>query len=418
MSWITPAFACLIAAVVACRLWLARRQIGHVAAHRDRVPEAFGDRIPLEAHRKAADYTVARQRLGMVETVWAAVLVLAWTLGGGLALVDGLWQKAAIGMPAHGVAVILTVLIVSQLLDTPFSAWRTFVVEGRFGFNRSTPRLFAADLARQLLLLAVLAGPLAWASIWLMRATDQWWLWVGLLWSAFLLLMMVLGPRVIAPMFNRFKPLDDRTLRERIEALLRRCGFQARGVFVMDASRRSAHGNAYFTGLGRHKRIVFFDTLLEGLEPGEVESVLAHELGHFRLHHVPKRLALSIGLSLAALYVLAVLSESPVFFQALGVPEPSSHMALLLFLLAGPYVGFLLTPAGAWLSRRDEYQADDFAREHASAGDLASALVKLTEDNAQTLTPDAVHSGFYDSHPPVAQRVRRLEAQPNQGAAG
>lgn len=417
MSWITPAFVCLIAAVVACRLWLARRQIGHVAAHRDRVPEAFGDRIPLEAHRKAADYTVARQRLGMVETVWAAVLVLAWTLGGGLALVDGLWQKAAMDMPAHGVAVMLTVLIVSQLLDTPFSAWRTFVVEERFGFNRSTPGLFAADLARQLLLLVVLAAPLAWASLWLMQATDQWWLWVGLLWSAFLLLMMVLGPRVIAPMFNRFKPLDDRTLRERIEALLLRCGFQARGVFVMDASRRSAHGNAYFTGLGRHKRIVFFDTLLEGLEPGEVESVLAHELGHFRLHHVPKRLALSVGVSLAALYVLAVISESPVFFQALGVPEPASHMALLLFMLAGPYVGFLLTPATAWLSRRDEYQADDFAREHASAGDLARALVKLTEDNAQTLTPDPVHSSFYDSHPPVAQRVRRLEASPDPGSS-
>lgn len=410
-------FVALVAAVVACRLWLARRQMRHVTAHRDRVPEAFRERISLHAHRKAADYAVARQRVGTAEMLWGAVLVGAWTLGGGLELVDGLWRGAELAMPAHGVAVMLTVLVVSQLLDLPFAAWRTFVIEERFGFNRSTPALFAADLAKQLLLLVVLAGPLAWGSLWLMQATDRWWLWVGLLWSAFLMLMMVLGPRVIAPLFNRFEPLEDETLRERIEALLRRCGFETRGVFVMDASRRSAHGNAYFTGLGRNKRIVFFDTLLEGLSAGEVESVLAHELGHFRLHHIPRRLALSIALSLAALYVLAVLSESPAFFQALGVSTPAPHMALLLFLLAGPYVAFFLTPLTAWLSRRDEYQADDFARQHSEPGDLARALVKLTEDNAQTLTPDPVHSAFYDSHPPVARRVQRLEASLQAGAS-
>jgi STE24 endopeptidase len=417
MQTLSLIFIALVAAVLACRFWLSRRQIRQVNAHRDRVPEAFLERIPIEAHRKAADYTVARQKTGLAEMLWGAALVLAWTLGGGLELVDSLWRGSGLGMPAHGVAVMLSVLIISQLLDTPFSAWRTFVVEERFGFNRSTPGLFAADQAKQLLLLVVLVGPLAWGSLWLMQTTDHWWLWVGLLWSAFLMLMMVLGPRVIAPLFNRFEPLDDETLRERIEALLKRCGFETRGVFIMDASRRSAHGNAYFTGLGRNKRIVFFDTLLEGLSAGEVESVLAHELGHFKLHHVPRRLVLSIALSLAALYVLALLSQSPAFFQTLGVTSPAPHMALLLFLLAGPYVGFFLTPLGAWLSRRDEYQADDFAREYAAADDLASALVKLTEDNAQTLTPDPVHSSFYDSHPPVAHRVRRLEASLDPGSA-
>lgn len=410
MQALSLSFAGLVLLVLGCRLWLASRQVSHVTAHRDRVPDAFRDRIPASAHYKAADYTVARQRVGMVESVWTAVLVLGWTLGGGLVLVDGAWQAAGLAMPAHGVAVILTVLLVSQWLDLPFAAWRTFVVEERFGFNRVTPGLFLADLAKSALLTVLLAGPLAWGSLWLMQATDQWWLWVGLLWTGFLLLMMVLGPRVIAPLFNRFRPLEDETLRERIEALLERCGFQSRGVWVMDASRRSAHGNAYFTGLGRHKRIVFFDTLLEGLAPAEVEAVLAHELGHFRLHHVPRRLALSILLSFAALYALALLSESPLFFQALGVPAPAPHMALLLFLLAGPYVAFFLSPLGAWLSRRDEYQADDFARDHADGRELAGALVKLTEENAQTLTPDPVHSGFYDSHPPVAHRVRRLEA--------
>lgn len=417
MQTLSLIFIALVASVLACRFWLSRRQIRHVTAHRDRVPEAFRERIPIEAHRKAADYTVARQKTGLAEMLWGAALVLGWTLGGGLELVDGLWRGAGLGMPAHGVAVMLSVLVLSQLLDTPFSAWRTFVVEERFGFNRSTPALFAADQAKQLLLLVVLAGPLAWGSLWLMQATEQWWLWVGLLWVAFLMLMMVLGPRVIAPLFNRFEPLADETLRDRIEALLQRCGFETRGVFVMDASRRSAHGNAYFTGLGRNKRIVFFDTLLEGLSAGEVESVLAHELGHFKLHHVPRRLVLSIALSLVALYVLALLSQSPAFYQALGVAGPAPHMALLLFLLAGPYAGFFLTPMGAWLSRRDEYQADDFAREYAAPDDLARALVKLTEDNAQTLTPDPVHSSFYDSHPPVAHRIRRLEAGPHPGAA-
>lgn len=409
MISISSLFVLLVGAVVLCRVWLARRQIRHVLAHRDRVPAGFRDRVSEASHQKAADYSAARQRVRMGETLWGALLVLGWTLGGGLALVDGWWQAAGLGQPAHGVAVILTVLVASEILDLPFSAWRTFVLEARFGFNRQTPGLFAADLAKQLALTLVLAGPLACGSLWLMQATDNWWLWVGALWTGFLLMMMVLGPRLIAPLFNRFRPLEDATLRERIEALLDRCGFQSRGVFVMDASRRSTHGNAYFTGLGRNKRIVFFDTLLEGLEPAEVESVLAHELGHFRLHHIPRRLTLSIIFSFAALFLLDMLSGSPAFFQALGVNDPSPHMALLLFLMAGPYAAFFLTPLGAWLSRRDEYQADDFARHHAGAGDLASALVKLTEENAQTLTPDPVHSGFYDSHPPVPVRVRRLE---------
>lgn len=408
-SWLA-AFMLLVTAVTAARLWLGHRQCAHVCAHRDAVPEPFRDRITLRAHRKAADYTLARQSVARVEAVYAGALALAWTAGGGLAALDALWRGPAGGPLLHGLAVILSFVVVIVLLGLPFSAWRTFVVEERFGFNRTEPALFAADALKQLVLALLLTAPLAAASLWLMANSEHWWLWVALAWTGFMLMMLVLGPRLIAPLFNRFRPLEDPALRERIERLLERCGFQTRGVYVMDASRRSSHGNAYFTGVGRSRRIVFYDTLLEELEPPEIEAVLAHELGHFRLRHVPRRIALSAVGALFALAALDWLASRPGFFTGLGVPAPSDHAALLLFFIAGSYAAFFLTPAFAWLSRRDELQADAFAADRADATSLARALVKLTEENARTLTPDPVHSAFYDSHPPVARRIGLLES--------
>lgn len=400
----------LVTAVTAARLWLSHRQCAHVRAHRDAVPKPFRGRVTLRAHRKAADYTLARQSVARFEAVYAGALALAWTAGGGLAALDSLWRGPAGGPLLHGLAVMLSFVGIAVLLELPVSAWRTFAVEERFGFNRTGPALFAADALRQLVLALLLTAPLAAASLWLMANSELWWLWVALAWTGFMLLMLVLGPRLIAPLFNRFRPLEDPALRERIERLLERCGFQARGVYVMDASRRSSHGNAYFTGVGRSRRIVFYDTLLEDLEPPEIEAVLAHELGHFRLRHVPRRIALSAIGALLALAALDWLTSRPGFFTNLGVPVPSDHAALLLFFISGPYAAFFLTPVFAWLSRRDELQADGFAAERADGTSLARALLKLTEENAGTLTPDPLHSAFYDSHPPVARRIRLLES--------
>lgn len=412
MSLWLSGFLLLVIAVTATRLWLSRRQCAHVTARRDAVPEAFRERISSQAHRKAADYTVARQKVSQVEPVANAAVALIWTAGGALAGLDALWRGYLDDPLLLGLAVILSFAVIGQLIELPFSAWRTFVVEERFGFNRTGPALFIRDAIKQLALALVLVAPLAAGSLWLMINVENWWLWVGLLWIAFMLVMMLVGPRFIAPLFNRFRPLQDDALQERIEKLLKRCGFKVSGVFVMDASRRSAHGNAYFTGLGRAKRIVFFDTLLDTLAPDEIEAVLAHELGHYRLHHVPKRLFVSSLAALAALALLDWLASQPAFYAGLGVPHPSAHMALLLFVVTAPYATYFLTPAFAWLSRRDEYQADDYAARHAEPRALSCALIKLTEDNAQTLTPDPLVSAFYGSHPPVPARVRKLERKP------
>jgi STE24 endopeptidase len=408
----TLVFLAALAAMVGTRLWLARRQAAHVAAHRDRVPGEFAESITLSSHQKAADYTVAKTRLGMLETVVGALLLVAFTLGGGL---QALWDLAAritaAGGIVHGIVFMAGIAIVGGIVDLPFTLYRTFVIEARFGFNRMTLALFLADMAKQAVVGALLGVPLLAAVLWLMdRMGGLWWLYVWMTWVSFNLLVLVLYPTVIAPMFNRFSPLQDASLRNRIEALLAKCGFRARGLFVMDGSKRSSHGNAYFTGLGASKRIVFFDTLLNRLQPAEVEAVLAHELGHFRRRHVLKRIVWLFAASLAFLAALGYLIDEPWFYAALGVSSTGTAMALALFFLVVPVFTFLLHPLGSLYSRRHEYEADAYAAEHASAADLIRALVKLYQDNASTLTPDPLHSAFYDSHPPASLRVARLQA--------
>jgi STE24 endopeptidase len=412
MHAFTIAFLAALAAATATRLWLAARHARHVRAHRGAVPGEFAEAVSLAAHQKAADYTVAKTRLGAVETLASAVLLLAFTLGGGLqALFDLLSAAFQPGGYAHGIALVLGVALVSGAVDLPFAIARTFGIEARFGFNRMTPALFVADLVKQILIGLALAVPLLFCVLWLMaRMGTYWWLYVWLTWMAFNLLILLLYPTFIAPLFNKFSPLEDATLRARIEQLLAKCGFRAKGLFVMDGSRRSSHGNAYFTGFGAAKRIVFFDTLLSRLAPAEVEAVLAHELGHFRLRHVWKRVAWLFLASLAFLAALGWLIDQPWFYSALGVESRSTAMALVLFSLVIPVFTFLLHPIGSLYSRKHEYEADAYAARYAAAGDLVRALVKLYQDNAATLTPDPVHSAFYDSHPPAALRIARLQS--------
>jgi STE24 endopeptidase len=412
MQWLTWAFLAALAAETLTRLWLGTRQIAAVRAHRNEVPEPFRGQVALADQQKAADYTAARVALGRWDTVAEAIVKVVLTLGGGLAAVDTIWRGTGLGEPWRGALVIASLLLLLQLVGLPFSLWRTFRIEARFGFNRVSPRLYAVDLAKQWLLAALLGGPLLLATLTLMeRAGTWWWVWVWLIWLVWTLGLTWAAPKFIAPFFNRFSPLTDEALKKRVETLLERCGFAARGgVFVMDGSLRSAHGNAYFTGIGRNKRIVFFDTLLARIEPVEIEAVLAHELGHFRLHHVRQRLAASVLLTFGGLALLAGLAQQPGFYGALGVPVPSAAMALLLFVLTVPVFTFFATPAMSWWSRRHEREADDFAAQYADAGKLAAALVKLFRDNASTLTPDHIHSAFFDSHPPALERIGRLKA--------
>jgi STE24 endopeptidase len=410
MSWLTVAFVFLILAGVAIELWLARRQEATVARLRAEVPPPFAASITGAEHAKAADYTIAKVRFGRVGTVVDAALTLALTVGGGIAAFDAVWRHTRLAQPWLGVAVIGSCVLVIQLISLPLSVWRTFGLEARYGFNRTTPMLFIADLGKGLALAILLGGPLLVATLVLMeRAGRWWWIWAWGLLLAFMLLMAWAWPAFIAPLFNRFSPLTDAALKGRIEALLTRCGFTSRGVFVVDNSRRSSHGNAYFTGIGRNKRIVFFDTLLERLAPAEVEAVLAHELGHFKLKHVRQRLLLSIASTFVGLAVLGWLKGQAGFYAALGVPTPSTHAALLLFALAVPAFTFFLTPLSSLWSRRHEFEADAFATRTASAAELASALVKLQRDNAGTLTPDPVYAAFYYSHPAPLARIVRLQ---------
>jgi len=408
---LTWAFLAALAATTVARLWLAQRQIRHVRAHRDAVPGTFADAIPLSAHQKAADYTVAKARTGMVDVLIGAALLLVLTLGG---LIDGLhalWARVLEpGGLWHGTAMIATVTVLIALIDLPLTLYRTFVIEARYGFNRMTARLFAVDLAKQALLATALGIPLLLLVLWLMQKMGElWWLYVWLAWMGFNLLVLLLFPTFIAPLFNRFSKLEDPGLAGRIESLLKRCGFRASGLYVMDGSRRSSHGNAYFTGFGAAKRIVFFDTLLSRLAPPEVEAVLAHELGHYRLHHVWKRIALLFGASLGFLWVLGQLIDRQWFYEGLGVSQPSTAAALLLFMLTVPVFTFFLQPVSSLYSRRHEFEADQYAARHADSSQLVTALVKLYQDNAATLTPDPVHSAFYDSHPPAAIRIARLK---------
>jgi len=405
----TTLFITAFALTLLGRLWLTLRHIRHVGAHRAVVPADFAESIPLAAHQKAADYTIARQRFGLRTTLVDAALLLTLTLGGGLAWLHDFWATRLTGLP-YGLALIFSLLLISGIIDLPFSLYRQFVIEARFGFNRMSLGLFFADLVKQSLIGLVIGAPVILAVLWLMGAMGSyWWLYVWLFWCIFNLLILFIYPTWIAPLFNKFSPLADGEMKTRIEALLVRCGFRSSGLFVMDGSKRSSHGNAYFTGFGNNKRIVFFDTLLERLTPGEVEGVLAHELGHFRKHHVIQRIVLMFAISLGFLWLLGELIDAPWFYAGLGVPAQNTALALILFFLVIPVFTFPLSPLGGYLSRRNEFEADAYAAANACAADLTHALVKLYEDNASTLTPDPLHSLFYDSHPPAAQRIARLQ---------
>jgi len=409
----TVVFVAALAVSLALGLWLARRQIVHVTAHRDAVPSAFAERIAPAAHRKAADYTVARTRFSVAESLVETLVLVAFTLGGGLAALVAWTDGLPAGALGRDLALIVAVAVISGVVGLPFSYVRTFGIEVKFGFNRTTRALWATDLLKGVLVAAALGLPFVALVLWLMRvAGPLWWIWAWALWIGFQFLLLALYPTVIAPLFNKFVPLPAGSARDAIEALLVRCGFAVRGLFVMDGSRRSSHGNAFFTGFGRAKRIVFFDTLLERLAPDEIEAVLAHELGHFRLKHVLKRMAWMAAFSLAFLALLAWLAASPWFYQGLGVPPAPERpgVALILFFLVLPAFTFAFAPLSSLYSRRHEFEADAFAAKNASAASLARALVKLYQDNAATLTPDPLYSAFHDSHPPATTRIARLEA--------
>ena len=407
----TLLFLVAFALTLAARLWLKLRHIRFVSAHRATVPAGFAERITLSAHQKAADYTVDRSKAAMFTTLVDASLLLALTLGGGLSWLHAFWSPRLDGL-SYGLAMIFSLMFISGLIDLPFSLYRQFVIEARFGFNRMTLGLFFADLAKQTLLGSVIGAPVILAVLWLMGAMGQyWWFWVWLFWSGFNLLVLFVYPTWVAPLFNKFSPLEDGEMKSRIEALLIRCGFRSSGLFVMDGSKRSSHGNAYFTGFGNNKRIVFFDTLLARLAPSEIEAVLAHELGHFRKKHIVKRIILMFAASLAFLWLLGQLIDAPWFFAGLGVPAQNTTLALILFFIVAPIFTFPFSPLMSHLSRLNEFEADTYAAENTAAADLSRALVKLYEDNASTLTPDPLHSLFYDSHPPAAQRIARLQLQ-------
>jgi len=409
---LTVVFLALLITTTVTRVWLGRRHISHIHTHRNQVPAAFSETISLDAHQKAADYSSAKTRLMLQEGIAQAVLLVLLTIGGGLQIIDDGWRGV---MPDHeilrGALVILSALLVSSLVELPFDYYKTFVIDERFGFNKMTPKMFFTDLIKHSIVGLLLGAPILFAALYLMQgAGDYWWVYLWVVWSVFNLLMLAIYPSFIAPLFNKFSPLQDETLKARIEALLSKCGFKSQGLFVMDGSTRSSHGNAYFTGFGSSKRVVFFDTLLERLDADEIEAVLAHELGHFKHRHVIKRIALMFFVSFVGLALLGWLMQQPWFYSGLGVTEPSNYMALLLFLLVSPVFLFLLRPLMASYSRKNEFEADEYAAKNADANYLIEALVKLYRDNASTLTPDPLHSAFYDSHPPANIRITRLAA--------
>ena len=412
---LTMAFALALVAGLAVKFWLASRQVRHVARHRDAVPAAFRQAITLDAHQKAADYTVAKTRFGLLELAWGAAVLLGWTLFGGLDLLNRLLLDALGAGMWQQLALLAAFALVGGLAELPFTLWQTFRLEERFGFNKMTWRLWLTDAAKGVLLGALIGLPIAALILWLMGAAGKlWWLWAWAAWMGFNLLLMLVYPTFIAPIFNKFKPLDDLALKERVNALMQRCGFAAKGLFVMDGSTRSAHANAYFTGFGASKRVVFYDTLLRQLTAGEVEAVLAHELGHFRHRHVMKRMGAMFALSLAGFALLGWLSAHSWFYTGLGVQPnlmaPNDALAVLLFMLALPVFGFFLAPLPVLVSRRHEFQADAYAIAQTSGADLSAALLKLYQDNASTLTPDPLFVKFYYSHPPASERLARMTA--------
>lgn len=420
-SALTIVFSLALLASLLTKFWLASRQIRHVATHRNSVPPVFARSVGLEAHQRAADYTLAKSRLGLLTMAFSTAVLLAWTLLGGL---DALNQtvRAAVqprfGDMAYQLALLFSVGMIGGALDLPFDLYLTFRLEQRFGFNRITWRLYLADMLRNSLVGLVIGLPIVAMILWLMGATGEfWWLLAWGAWMAFNLVVLIIAPTLIAPLYNKFNPLDDESLKLRVQALMTRCGFSSKGLFVMDGSKRSAHSNAYFTGFGASRRVVFFDTLLKQLSPGEIDAVLAHELGHLKHKHVTKRIALMFAVSLAGFWLLGWLSSQAWFYIGLGVrpsmDAPNDALALLLFLLAAPVFAFFLSPLTAQLSRRQEFEADAYACQQSNGDDLAAALLKLHKDNASTLTPDPLYVRFYYSHPPASERLAVLSRAPS-----
>ena len=411
----TVLFLIMLGLSVAVQVWLTMRHISHVKRHRHQVPESFRDKISLADHQKAAAYTLSKSRFGMVDLVVGSLLILGWTLGGGLDLLDQSWRILEWTPLNTGVAVIVSTFFIISLLDIPFSLYSTFKIEEKFGFNNSNLKIFFGDFIKQTLLTLILGIPLAYLVIWLMESSGNlWWLYVWIVWTAFTMFLMWVYPTWVAPLFNKFSPLENNELVKRINDLLKRCGFSSKGIFVMDGSRRSGHGNAYFTGMGEQKRIVFFDTLLDSLSANEIEAVLAHELGHFKHKHVTKRLITMTLTSLVALALLGWLMQQNWFFAGLGVSTETTYIALTLFLLVMPVFGFFLQPISSFMMRKHEFEADSYAARQTSAMYLIEALVKLYSENASTLTPDPLFSAFHDSHPPAPVRIAFLSSKLNK----
>ncbi|MEE8366504.1 MAG: M48 family metallopeptidase [Gammaproteobacteria bacterium] len=411
MHHFTLIFLSFLIASILVRLWLSQRQINHIQCHKNQVPSAFADKIKLADHQKAAGYSCTKLRVGRVNLAWESLWLLFWTLGGGLNAINLWWADYNLSPLLNGISVIATLGILIAVLEMPFSIYNTFIVEERYGFNQTTLKTWLMDLVKTSLLMLILGIPLIAAILWIMNQAGQyWWLYAWIVWITFSLLMIWAWPAFIAPLFNRFSPLEDPSLKSRIDKLLQRCGFRSQGVFVIDGSKRSAHGNAYFTGFGKNKRIVFYDTLLNTLSEDEVEAVLAHELGHFKRHHIKKTLLLSIVTTLIGFALLAWLMQSAWFYSSLGVETVSTHNALLLFLLVMPVFTYFISPLYSALSRKHEFEADEFAKSNSDYRALISALVNLYRDNATTLTPDPIHSMFYDSHPPASIRINHLNS--------
>jgi STE24 endopeptidase len=419
MNTFTLIFLIALGLSIIVQFWLAARQMHHVRQHSTDVPSPFDSSISLAEHNKAANYTLTKVGFSRITTIYSTVLLLAWTLGGGLDLLDSAWARLEINDILRGTLFIFSILVISTLLSLPTSLYSTFVLEEKFGFNKTTYGIFFTDLAKELLITAVVGIPLLFLVLWLMQISGElWWLYVWMVWFGFSLLMMWVYPKFIAPLFNKFEPLEEGETRNRIQDLLERTGFRSNGIFVMDGSKRSGHSNAYFTGLGSNKRIVFFDTLTKTLDTDELESVLAHELGHFKFRHIHKNIILMGALSLAGLYILGWLIQNDWFYAGLGVSTPSTHTALVLFMFIAPVFTFFLQPVMSFLMRKHEFEADEFAIKQTSYRYLLNALVKLYKENASTLTPDPVYSAFYDSHPPAPIRVSHIMSYQGQSVNG
>jgi STE24 endopeptidase len=415
LTW-TLVFSTALVLGLLLKLYLSSRQIRHVSRHRDTVPPAFAATISLASHQKAADYTLTKARFGLLELAFGSAMLLGWTLLGGLDTLNQALAGSALtqwGPLATQMALVAGFGLISGALDLPFTLYSTFRIEERFGFNKMSLQLWLADLLKSTLVGMVIGLPIVALILWLMNSAGPlWWLWAWAVWMGFNLLVLVLYPTVIAPMFNKFKPLEDESLKARVTALMQRCGFAAKGLYVMDGSKRSAHANAYFTGFGAAKRVVFYDTLLKQLSPAEVDAVLAHELGHFKHKHIIQRIVMLFAMSLAGFALIGYLSQQIWFYTGLGVRPnlgaPNDALALLLFMLAVPLFSFFISPLMAQLSRQHEFQADAYAALQTDGRDLASALLKLYQDNASTLTPDPVFVKFYYSHPPASERLARM----------